>query len=99
MNKYNAIELVLDILSLVIFLGYHFWLFFLQRFHPKGHIRIGRTKWFNVYDMSSTARLLWTHSLAQDEKEAITAVQTVSIFTQSSTAVRSSPRCSCDSCT
>lgn len=89
MNRYNAVELLLDILSLVIFLGYHFWLFFLQSLHPKGHIRIGKTKWFNVYDMSSTARLLWTHSLAQDEKEAITAVQTVSGWTHSATDIRS----------
>ena len=66
-------ELALVLLSLSLFVGYHAWLYILPlQLWPRR-----KSKWFNVYETAGLTRLLWTHAMVSDEKEAITGVQTL----------------------
>ena len=73
MKKEDTAELIIVIISLCLFIGYHIWLYLLQGFFC---IR-RRSKWFNVYETAGLTRLLWTHAILSDDKEAITGVQTL----------------------
>lgn len=73
MDTRDGGELAIVLFCLTLFLGYHFWIYLLR-----GLLR-GRvaSKWFNVYETAGLTRLLWTHAMISDEKEAITGVQTL----------------------
>jgi len=73
MDSRDAGELSLLLLSVFIFVGYHFWLYYLQN----TVLRRNKSKWFNVFETAGLTRLLWTHAMIADEKEAITGVQTL----------------------
>jgi hypothetical protein len=73
MDWRDAGELVLVVLSITIFVGYHVWLYALQGILQKRN----KSSWFNVYKTADLSRLLWTHAMVSDEKEAITGVQTL----------------------
>lgn len=73
MDGRDAGELAIVILSASLFLSYHGWLYILK-------CRLRKTskpRWFNVYETAGLTRLLWTHAMISDEKEAITGVQTL----------------------
>lgn len=73
MHPSDAGELVMLILSITLFVGYHVWLYALQGILKKRN----KSSWFNVYETAALTRLLWTHAMIADEKEAITGVQTL----------------------
>lgn len=73
MDHRDAGELAIVVFCLSVFLGYHFWLYCLRGLRR----RRTSSKWFNVYETAGLTRLLWTHAMISDEKEAITGVQTL----------------------
>ncbi len=75
MDSRDIGELAIVVFCCVVFVGYHLWLYLLRRL-LRSRSR-SSTKWFNVYETAGLTRLLWTHAMISDEKEAITGVQTL----------------------
>ena len=65
-------ELAMVLVSVCLFVGYHIWMYYLQL-----RLRPHKSTWFNVYRTAGLTRLLWTHAILSDEKDAITGVQTL----------------------
>ena len=73
MDGLDAVELVLLILCFCMYVGYHLWLYTRRDTLSGG----SPNHWFSVYGTTSTAKIMWTHGCASEEKDAITAVQTL----------------------
>lgn len=76
MDGRDAGELAIVIFCGVLFVGYHLWLYLLRKL-LRGRAGLRSSKYFNVYETAGLTRLLWTHAMISDEKEAITGVQTL----------------------
>lgn len=73
MEKRDWGELCLVVLSLALFVGYHVFMYVFQ----SRLWALKKSNWFNVYETAGMTRLLWTHAIVSDDKDAITGVQTL----------------------